>query len=233
MKFETRVKEIIPRTYNVTSFRFPRPAELNYKAGQFFFVTLKANGKELRKHFSFSSSPTEKTHIEFTKKLTDSEFSNALKMLKVGDWTMIDAPYGKFTFEGENEKVALLAGGIGITPFRSICKYCTDMHLTAKITLLYGNRSENDIVFKKELKEMEKQNKNLKVVFILSEASNAWKGATGVIDAEFVKKEVPDYKERVFYTCGPPPMVQAMEMLVKDLGLPSTQLRLEAFTGYT
>lgn len=233
MKFETYVKEIIPRTYNVTSFRFPRPATLNYKPGQHLFVTIKSGGKNLSKTFSLSSSPTEKEHIEFTKKLTDSELSNTLRTLKVGDWAMIDAPYGKFTFEGENEKIALLAGGIGITPFRSICKYCTDMRLTAKITLLYGNRSESDIVFKKELEEMEKQNENLKVVFILNEASSAWKGATGVIDAELVKKEVPDYKKRAFYACGPPPMVQAMEKLIRDLGLPLTQLRLEAFTGHT
>jgi ferredoxin-NADP reductase len=233
MKFETHVKEILPRTYNVTSFRFPRPATLSYKPGQYLFLTIKSGGRNLSKPFSLSSSPTEKEHIEFTKKLTDSEFSNALRTLKVGDWTMIDAPYGKFTFEGENEKIALLGGGIGITPFKSICKYCTDMHLTAKVTLLYGNRSESDIVFKKEFEEMANQNKNLKVVFILNEASNAWKGATGVINAEMVKKEVPDYKERVFYACGPPPMVQAMEKLVKDLGLPPTQLRLEAFTGHT
>jgi ferredoxin-NADP reductase len=233
MKFETYVKEIIPRTYNVTSFRFPRPTALNYKPGQYLFVTIKSSGKNLSKTLSLSSSPTEKEHIEFTKKLTDSEFSNTLRTLKVGDWAIIDAPYGKFTFEGENEKVALLAGGIGITPFRSICKYCTDMRLTAKITLLYGNRSESDIVFKKELEEMEKQNENLKVVFMLNEASSRWKGVTGVIDAELVKKEVPDYKERVFYVCGPPPMVQAMEKLIRDLGLPQTQLRLEAFTGHT
>jgi ferredoxin-NADP reductase len=233
MKFETHVKEIIPRTYNVTSFRFPRPTTLNYKPGQYLFITIKSGGKNLGKTFSLSSSPTEKEHIEFTKKLTDSEFSNTLRKLKVGDWAMIDAPYGKFTFEGENEKITLLGGGIGITPFRSICKYCTDMRVTAKIALLYGNRSESDIVFKKELEEMEKQNENLKVVFILNEASNAWKGATGVIDAELVKKEVPDYKERVFYVCGPPPMVQAMEKLITDLGLPQTQLRLEAFIGHT
>jgi ferredoxin-NADP reductase len=232
MKFETYVKEIIPRTYNVTSFRFPRPTTLNYKSGQYLFVTIKSSGSKLSKTFSLSSSPTEKEHIEFTKKLTDSEFSNTLRTLKVGDWAMIDAPYGKFTFEGENEKVALLAGGIGITPFRSICRYCTDMRLTAKITLLYGNRSESDIVFKEELEEMEKQNENLKVVFMLNEASSGWKGVTGVIDAELVKKEVPDYKERVFYVCGPPPMVQAMEKLIRDLELPQTQLRLEAFTGH-
>jgi ferredoxin-NADP reductase len=233
MNFETYVKEIVPRIYNLTSFRFPRPATLSCKPGQYLFLTIKSGGKKLSKTLSLSSSPTEKEHIEFTKKLTGSEFSNALRTLKVSDWAMTDAPYGRFTFEGKNEKIALLAGGIGITPFRSICKYCTDMRLTAKITLLYGNRSESETVFKSEMEEMEKQNENLKVVFVLNEASNAWKGATGVIDAKLIKKEVPDYNERVFYASSPPPMVKVMEKLIRDLGLPATQLRLEAFTGNT
>ena len=108
MKFETTVQEIIPRTPNVASFRFPKPLELLYKAGQYFFITIKSDGKELTKHFSFSSSPTEKKHVEFTKKFTDSEFSAALKKLKSGDWARIDAPYGEFTFEGEHAKIGLL-----------------------------------------------------------------------------------------------------------------------------
>jgi len=233
MKFETYVKEIMPRTYNIKSFRFSRPETLSYKPGQFLFVAIKADGKELSKHFSISSSPTEKGHIEFTKKLSESEFSTALKALKKGDWARIDAPYGTFTFEGEHEKIGLLGGGIGITPLRSICRYCTDKRLDTKVTLLYGNRSESDIAFKEELETMQGQNANLKVVFTLNEPSSRWKGATGIIDAELVKKEIPDYEETVFYTCGPPMMVEAMEKLVEKLGLPKTQLNREYFTGYT
>jgi ferredoxin-NADP reductase len=233
VKFETHVKEIIPRTFNVTSFRFPRPAELNYKPGQFLFVTIKAqDGKELSKHFSLSSSPTEKTHVEFTKKLSESDFSAALKALKVGDWARIDAPYGNFTFEGEHERIGLLGGGIGITPFISICKYCADTRQKTKVTLLYGNRTENDIAFRKELETMQRQNENLKVVFILNEASSGWKGATGLITPEMIKKEMPDYKETMFYTCGPPAMVQVMEKMVEQLGLPKSQLKREYFAGY-
>ena len=233
MKFETKVKEVIPRTPNVTSFRFPRPAGLHYKPGQFLFVSIKSGGKELNKHFSFSSSPTEKGHIEFTKKFTDSEFSAALRALKVGDWARIDAPYGKFTFEGENAKIGMLAGGIGITPLISICKYCVDKRLKTKVTLLYGCRTENDIAFRKELETMQRQNKNLKVVFTVNEATPEWRGATGVIEADIVKKEIPDYKETMFYTCGPPAMVEVMAKLVESLGLPETQLKREYFSGYT
>ena len=232
MMFETFVKEIIPRVNDVASFRFPRPAELAYKPGQYMLVTIKSGDKELLHPFSFSSSPTENGYIEFTKKLTNSEYSTTLRTLKPGDWVRIDAPYGNFTFTGEHERVFLLAGGIGITPFRSICRYSTDMRLNAKITLLYGCRTQNDIVFKNELEQMAQLNRNLRVIFILNEADSEWKGATGFVTAEMVKKEVPDYKETVFYVCGPPPMVEAMGKMIKDLDLPVAQLKLEAFTGH-
>jgi ferredoxin-NADP reductase len=233
VKFETVVKEVIPRTPNVSSFRFPRPEGLDYKAGQFLFVTIKPSGNELSKHFSFSSSPTEKEHIEFTKKFTDSEFSAALKALKPGDWARIDAPYGTFTFEGEYPRIGLLAGGIGITPLISICKYCTDKRLDTKVTLLYGCRTEVDIAFKKELEEMQRQNSKLKVVFTVNEPNSGWSGAVGVINVDMVKNEIPSYAETMFYTCGPPAMVEVMEKLVESLGLPKTQLKREYFAGYT
>jgi ferredoxin-NADP reductase len=232
VKFETTVKEVIPRTPNVTSFRFPRPTTLDYAAGQFLFITLRSSEGELSKHFSFSSSPTEKEHIEFTKKFTDSEFSATLKALNPGDWARIDAPYGTFTY-GDEPKIALLAGGIGVTPLVSISKYLADRKLPTKVTLLYGCRTEADIAFRKELETMQQHNSNFKVVLILNEASPTWKGDVGVITADLVKREIPDYKNTMFYTCGPPAMVEIMERLIENLGLPKTQLKREYFAGYT
>jgi ferredoxin-NADP reductase len=232
MKFETKLQEIIPRTHDVTSFRFSRPTDLNYRPGQFMFVTLKQGEKELSKHFSFSSSPTEKEDIEFTKKFTDHEYSLALKSAKVGDWARIDAPYGQFTFEGEYPKITLLGGGIGITPFMSMCKNATDESLNSKITLFYGCRTEKDFTFKKELEALAEKNKNLNLVLIVNEPAAQWKGVTGIINAEIIKQHLPDYKENIFYTCGPPPMVEAMEKLVLNLGLPKENLKREYFTGY-
>ncbi|TFH24723.1 FAD-dependent oxidoreductase [Candidatus Bathyarchaeota archaeon] len=232
MIFETKLQEVIPRTHDVTSFRFYRPTDLIYKPGQFMFVTLKQDEKELSKHFSFSSSPTEKDHIEFTKKFTDHEYSLALKSVKVGDWARIDAPYGQFTFEGEYPKITLLGGGIGITPFMSICKNATDESLNSKITLFYGCRTEKDLTFKKELEALAEKNKNLKLVLMINEPTKQWKGVTGIINAEIVKQHLPDYKENIFYTCGPPPMVEAMEKLVLNLGLPKENLKREYFIGY-
>jgi ferredoxin-NADP reductase len=233
MKFETKIQEIIQRTPDVASYRFSRPAELTYKPGQYFFVNIKQGDKELSHHFSFSSSPTENNFIEFTKKFTDHEYSVALKASKVGDWARIDAPYGKFTFEGEFPKIALLAGGIGITPLLSICKNATDKHLDSKITLFYGNRSENDIAFRDEFEAMQEQNKNLKIVHILNQPSANWKGLTGFVTADLIRNELPDFKENIFYCCGPPGMVTAMQSMFKSLGLLETQLKLEYFVGYT
>jgi len=233
MKFETKIQDIIPRTTDITSFRFPRPVDLNYKPGQFFFVALKQEGKELNKHFSFSSSPTEAGFIEFTKRLTDHEYSMALKAAKVGDWARIDGPYGEFTFDGEYPKIALLAGGIGVTPFISICKNATDKHLASQITLFLGCRTENDIPFLRELEGMQQSNKNLKLHFVVNQPGPDWKGATGIITTDMIQKELPDYKDNIFYCCGPPGMVTAMGKLIDSIGLPKTQLKLEYFTGYT
>jgi len=232
MIFETNFQEIIQRTHDVVSFRFPRPAELTYRPGQFFFVTLKQGDKELKKHFSFSSSPTEKKHIEFTKKFTDHEYSLALKATKVGDWARIEAPFGQFIFEGEYPQIALLGGGIGITPFMGYCKNATDKGLSNKITLFYGCRTPEDIAFKKEFEDLAQINKNIKLVFIVNQPTPDWKGATGIINADMIKEQLPNFQENMFYTCGPPPMVEAMEKLVESLGLSKEKLKREYFSGY-
>jgi len=232
MKFETKVTDIIQRAYNVKSVRFSRPASFNYKPGQFMFITIKSEQNELlKKHFTISSSPTEREHIEFTKKLTDHPFSRTLNALRVGGWAAIDGPYGDFTFEGEFEKIGLLSGGIGITPLRSICKYCLDTRSRTKIALLYGNSAEEDIVFRKELEDMQKLNSNFRVAFVIAEASDGWTGYVGRIDADMIKKEIPDYMETMFYTCGPPAMVEAMEKLLEELDVPEKQIKTEEFPG--
>ena len=233
MKYETTLQTVIQRTPNVLSLRFPRASESQYKPGQFFFVTIKKDGKELSHHFSFSSSPTEPRHIEFTKKLSDSQYSQALKTAKPGDWARIDGPYGQFIFDGEYPKIALLGGGIGITPFMSFVKNATDKMLDSKIVLFYGCRTPSDIVFRSEFEELAHKNSNFKTVFTINEPAADWNGKVGMITADLIKQTLPDYADYIFYACGPPPMVKAMQALVESLGLPKEKLKLEYFTGYT
>jgi len=234
-EFETEIKEVIKRTYNVKSFRFRIKEKIDFLAGQFFFVTIRIEGNEATKHFSFSNSPAEKGYIEFTKKITGSEYSIALDKLKTGDWARLRLPYGQFTFQGEHPKIAFLSGGIGITPIRSICKFINDKKLPVKVTLLYSNNSPEDIIFKEDFEEMEKVNKDLKVIYTITlpDESGQWKGKTGRIDAKMIKDEIADYTERFFYLCGPPGMVESMkEILSRDLNIGSDRIKTENFTGY-
>jgi len=232
LKFEERTIDIIKRTHDVKSFRFRRPEGFDFKPGQYILVSLTVEGISVTKAFSLSSSPTEKDHIEFTKKLTGHPFSNVLDNMKIGDSAVISGPFGKMTFEGEFAKVALLSGGIGITPMISICRYCTDLHLNANIMLIYSNKTENDLAFREELDEMMHNNSNLKVVYTLTRASESWTGCRERICENMVIREIPDYRERHFLICGPPEMVRSMEDMLAAMKIPKDMVKKEALAGY-
>lgn len=236
IEFETEVIDIIQRTPSVRSFRFKVKGEVDFKPGQFFLVTIKVGeGIEKTKHFSFSSSPTEKGYVEFTKRITDSEYSKALERLEIGDWARLKMPLGRFTFTGEYERIAFLSGGIGITPIRSISKFAIDKNLPTDIVLLYSNRNKEEIAFRDDLDDMQTHNKKMHVVYTLTSADvdkGPWQGRTGYIDEEMVREEIPDFTERVFYLCGPPGMVGAMSDLLNRLGVGKDRIKSENFTGY-
>jgi len=231
-ELSVRVKEIIPRTYNVKSVRLDIGQEAEFKAGQFLSVTLQDN-PGLKRYLSISSSPTEKSYLEFTKKLTESDFSKALLELKPGDFVKIQYPMGKFTLDDAYTNIAFLSGGIGITPIRSIVKYAVDKNLGTDMVLIYANRSVEDIVFKEDFDAMRKVYPKLKVVHVLCEPAPDFKCIPGLINARVIKNEVSDYLNRRFYLCGPPQMVEAMGKILTDgLKLAKENIITENFQGY-
>lgn len=231
-QLELKIKEIILRSYNIKSFRLQLNEDIDVKAGQFINVALKLADQPSR-YLSMSNSPTEKGYIEFTKKITESDFSQALNELKPGDRVIIKYPYGTFTFEGEYEKIAFLSGGIGITPIRSIAKYVIDKKLDTDMVLLYGNRTTKDIVFREDFDIMQKEHPKLKVVHILSQAGMEWPGRKGHINNLIIKEEIPDYAQRKFYICGPAGMVEAMRKILQEqMCLPKENIITENFKGY-
>jgi len=227
MKFEAEVAQVIQRTKGAKSIRFEKPKGFNYLPGQWAFLTLGQDTKPL----SFSSSPTE-TFLEVTKRLTDQRFSNALDVLNVGDNALINGPYGNFTFTGEYDKVCMLSGGIGITPLRSMIRYVTDRSLNTEIILLYSNRYEDDIPFMDDFEEMRGLNPHLNVMITITKPSAKWSGLTGRINREMIESFVPDYPERVYYACGPAPMVDAMRSILHDMSLSEDRLKREYFSGF-
>lgn len=229
---ELKVKEVIQRTYNVKSVRLEINDEPNYIAGQFLSVRFK-DDPNLKRYLSLSSSPTEIGYIEFTKKITQSDFSCRFNNLKPGDTLMVKYPLGKFTLEGLSGKIAFLSGGIGITPIRSMIKYTVDKQLGLEIVLVYSNRSVRDIVFKEDFNQMQKDYPKLKVAHVLCEAEPDFKCTVGLINAQVVKNEVPDYGLRKFFLCGPPLMVEAMaKMLSEELNIVKENIITENFVGY-
>jgi len=228
--WETSFAGIIPRTRDVKSFRFKKPEGFRYMAGQWMYINIKIGGVQKLHHFTMSSSPTE-DFIEFTKKITDSSYSQALDGIKPGDWAKINAPFGQFTYSGENIKIGALTGGIGITPLRSICRYCADKKLPTSIVMLYSNKTEDEIVFREELEEIQRCDRNIDIKNVLTRQPG-WKGLTGHVDAGMIKAQIPDYRERVFYVCGPPSMNEAMKKALEGLGLREDQVKTEDFTGY-
>lgn len=153
--------------------------------------------------------------------------------MNIGDWAKLNTSYGSFTFEGEYEKIAFLSGGIGITPVRSICKFATDKGLPTDIVLLYSNNREENIVFRQDLDAMQRENKNMRVVYTLDYPQRRWQGGVGLINDRMIKTEIPDFRERIFYICGPPQMVESLVDILKgELGFEEDRIKTERFTGY-
>lgn len=231
-QFEAKIKEIIPRTYNVKSFRLEVADNIDYKAGQFLCASLKTEN-ECKRYLSISSSPTEKGYIEFTKKITQSDFSKALNNFEPGDSIIVQYPFGNFTLKDGYTKIAFLSGGIGITPIRSICKYAVDKKLDTDMVLVYANRSIKDIVFKDDFDVMQRQRPKLRASHVLCEPAVGFKCVVGLINAQVIKNQVPDYTQRKFYICGPPAMVEAMQkILTEELLLSKEDIITERFQGY-
>ena len=231
-EIKAKIKEIIRRNYNVKSFRLEAGDTLDFKAGQFLSVRL-GDDPQLKRYLSISSSPTEKCYLEFTKKLTESDFSKKLDNLKAADQVIIQYPFGKFVLDQASLKIAFLSGGIGITPIRSICKYVVDKNLGTDIVLVYANRSVRDVVFKEDFDAMMRSYPALRVAHVLCETEPGFKCTVGRINREVIINEIPDYRERKFYLCGPPQMVEAMgKILTQELKLASTMVITENFQGY-
>jgi len=233
-KLEAKIKEIIPRTYNVKSFRLETGQNIGYKAGQFLCATLKmTDACMVDRYLSISNSPTEKGYIEFTKKITQSDFSKGLDNLKPGDSVYIQYPFGNFVLKDEDAKIAFLSGGIGITPIRSICKYAVDKKLGTDMVLIYANATIRDIVFREDFEQMQKDYSKLKVHHVLCEPAPGFKCNVGLINAQIIKNEIADYPQRKFYLCGPPAMIEAMQkILTEELLLSKENIITEKFIGY-
>jgi glycine betaine catabolism B len=221
------------------SFTFPRPTGFTHRLGQYMEWTLpmgKSGSGGIRRHFSIASSPTEPDLLIAARIPEDaSRFKQALAGMSPGDPILAGELGGDFVLPREPRlPLAFIAGGIGITPFRSMIKYLVDTGDRRDIVLLYANRLEGEIVFRDVFTDAERSI-GLKTVYTLTDLKNArpeWCGHRGPIDRSMIGEKVPAWKDRLFFVSGPPGMVDAVKAALRSLGVPRRRVRTDAFTGY-
>jgi len=236
MAFTSTLLEKIRRSSDTASYRFSRPPEYEFKAGQWFTIALNTPDGPVDHHFSHADSPTESV-IELTTRLTGSDFKNTLDALPVGAEVDIEGAYGRFLFGYETPRIAFLTGGIGVTPVRSMLRYIADTDGAGRmegqeVVVFYGSMTEDGIVYKDEFDEFERKIAGLRVVHVITKPTESWKGYGGFITADTVRAELTDPKAWTYYVVGPPPMITAMDNVMTQLEIPKDQTIIESFAGY-
>lgn len=220
------VEKIILENENVLSIYIKgnNLDKFKFISGQFAIFRFLSGWLSLEAHpFSFSQAANGNNLRISIKNLGDFSVSLFTK-LKVGCPVIIDGPHGIFKAKrAKNKKLALIAGGIGITPLRAIVESNPGLDLV----LFYGERNERSLVFKNELDNL--ISPYLKINYIVSADSN-WTGELGRIDSEKIKRLMPDYLERDFFLCGPKPMVKSLKKDLKVLGVKNRKIYFEKFS---
>lgn len=222
---------------DVWEFDFGLKKKLSFAPGQYMEWTLahkNPDSRGNRRFFTIASSPTEDTLRLGVKFYPEgSSFKRAL--LTLGPKTPVVAGLlaGDFTLpKEEDRKLVFIAGGIGVTPYRSIIKYLLDSGRRRDIVLLYSARTPKDIVYS-DVFESAREKLGIKTVYTVTENAPAgWKGRVGRIDEEVIKGEVGDWQERTFYLSGPHGMVKAFEDVLGKMGVPRSQIKTDFFPGY-
>ncbi|MDD5613785.1 MAG: FAD-dependent oxidoreductase, partial [Candidatus Omnitrophica bacterium] len=221
----------IKRTPTIYSFRFSADDDLNFKPGQYMEVMLDKIDKELRHYLSFSSSP-DKDYFEFTKRLSDSRFSQKLSQLKDNSTVLFKLPLGSCVYKEEYKKIAFLIGGIGVTPAISMIEYVVENNLDTDVVVFYSNRTKEEIAFYKELKNWQSLSKKLKVILtVTDDETSGPQYLKGRIDKDIIKSNMGDILERIFFIFGPPKMVDAMKAIAVELGVENNNIKTEYFIG--
>ena len=207
-----------------------------YQPGQFINVQLTIDGKRINRSYTLASSPTRGDACELSIKREPMGLASRFihDNLKVGDVLKVSGPSGKFIFTGENASgVVLIAGGVGITPVMSILRYLTDRAWIGDIHFLIVAKTEQDLIFRDEIRWLQSRHPNLHVCTTLTrpDSSGMWTGDRGRATGELFTRFVPNLTQLPVYLCGPNEMMDATTELLVGLGVPSHTIFTEAFAG--
>jgi ferredoxin-NADP reductase len=211
--------------------------EVDFRPGQYFWVTLLDppydDEKGPRRHITVVTSPNERGVLGLCTRLRESAFKRSLAELPLGAEVEVEQPKGNFVLpEDTTRPYVFIAGGIGITVFRSMLRYIDEEGLPHRVTLVYSNRDEDSTPFLDELRDLERRNPNVRLVLTMTEDAN-WHGETRRIDAAMLRDHLDaDLASYTYLVAGPPAMAEAIASTLTEAGVPEAQVRAERFSGY-
>ena len=214
------ITDIVKETSDVHTIYIKKSENFKFKAGQFCFISFPIKGMIKPHPFTISSSPND-NYLSFTIK-SQGKFTAKISSLTKGDKIKIDGPYGIFTYK--NQKSVFIAGGVGITPFKSILSNMDKIESKNNL-LLYANRKKKDIIFYNYFEKL-KNSLPLKIIHILSQESiDGFEH--GFVSFDLLNKHV--MFDENFYLCGPPPMRKALIRILKKNKVPNKNIYFEKF----
>ena len=220
----TKVISLTPIASDTYALKLEKPNGLVVAPGEAIRVTIDTPSGPQSRILSLASSP-DANYWEFATKDSDSEFKQAFKAITPGSKVSVEPMRSSLKFQ-EDRPAVLIAGGIGITPFRSFIQYAKDKNLKTPIWLFYANRKE--IPFQEELAAMEGE--KLRVKHVLSQAASSWEGEVGRIDKNFLAGQISSLpKDSMYYIVGAPQMTEDVQRALKELGVPEKQILTEAY----
>ena len=222
-----------------TAFYFEKPEGFQFEAGQFANLTLVTpHDSDLKgdtRALSFASAPHER-NLMVAMRLRATAFKRTLNSLPLGAELLLQGPYGSMTLSRNASRPAvLLAGGIGITPFRSLIWNAAESLPPRRIFLFYSVRVPQEAAFLEELREMERYNGRYKLICTVTRPEmvrTPWRGETGRISIEMLSKWIPDLSVPIYYIAGPPAMVTSVRKMLIGAGIAEDDIRAEEFSGY-
>ena len=237
-KLILRLKEKVEEANQTTNFIFTSDRPMKFKPGQYLEWTLAhahPDARGNRRYFTIASSPTEQElHLGVKFYPNGSSFKKSLAAMNPGDTLVASQLTGDFVLpKRTDQKLAFIAGGIGVTPFRSMIKNMLDQNDPRSATLFYVNKTANDIAYSDVFQQAERI--GVQTVYVLTDLASIptnWNGETGSLNADMIKKHLPDYLEHTFYLSGPHGMVVAYDTLLKQMGVPASHIKKDFFPGF-
>lgn len=233
-KGKAEIVEIIRETHDTKTYRLRLDGQMPFKPGQFAVLVIPpelGGGPQYSRAYSMASSPTENL-IDLTMNVVGT-VTQKMDSFEAGTKINLQGPFGRFVFEEEKHKdVVVIAGGTGIAPFRSMWRYIQDKKLSNKFAVLVSYKTSSDVIYEKELNEIQKQGAKVYVTITRESENSQWKGNRGRITAETIKQLCSLLEGKTFFICGSNKMNDDMTQTLLSLGVPKEQIITEKWGDY-